>query len=135
MPNTNLYPFGNTDLLQVRKIAKAESHIPERARVDRTSRLYGVLQGAWRPDAHKPTAETIAQLDALKVKLEALEVPAWFTRAIQDPRAVRAVLADKVGDSSFVEQRETPEYQMLKALALVYLTEHELDRAGVNAHG
>jgi hypothetical protein len=39
-------------------------------------------------------------------------------------------LADKIGDDVFLKQKATPEYLNLKALALVYLTEHELDRTG-----
>ena len=129
VPTTKLYPFGSDDLLQVRAIVKAEG-MPDAPELVEAWRLYGAIQGSWQPGAQKPTPETIAQLDKLKGKLEALKVPAWFTNVMQSPNSVQARLADKIGDVNFMAQRETAGYQMLKALAIVYLTEHELDREG-----
>jgi hypothetical protein len=78
----------------------------------------------------KPPEQTIAQLNQLKAKLETLPKPPWFSDALDPVQPVQTSLADKVGDRTFEKQKSSPEYQALKALAIVYLTEHELDREG-----
>lgn len=82
------------------------------------------------PGARKPDASTVARIERLRTKLEAQPMPAWFADAIK-PHAsstVSSSLADKIGDAEFERQKATPEYQARKALALVYLAEHELDK-------
>lgn len=131
-PASKFYPFPGYDLDLVRAKTKAESapNIPE---LDQAWRLFGELQGAWMKGAPQPSAETIAALDALAKKLEALPKPAWFP-ADSAPGNYETGLAEKIGDPVFVAQKATPEYQAVKALALVYLAGHELDRSGASAN-
>jgi hypothetical protein len=129
VPSAKFYPFPGYDLETVRAKTKAES-APDTPDLAEAWRLYGELQGSWRPGAPKPDAEAVAAVDALAGKLEALPRPAWYAAAMDPGHPVETGLADAVGDPVFEAQKATPEYQALKALALVYLTEHELDRKG-----
>jgi hypothetical protein len=133
-PSSKFYPFPGYDLDAVRAKTKAES-APDSPDLAEAWRLYGELQGAWMKGAPRPRAQSIDALDALEKKLEALPNPSWFSAATAPGHTDQTGLADKIGDPVFVAQKATPEYQELKALALVYLTEHELDRPGaaVNA--
>ena len=132
-PRSILYPFPDTDLQEIRRITKAET-IPASQELNEAWRLYGELKGGWMPNAPKPAVRTIAQLDLLKSKLERSKTPEWFSKALRSPRSSKAELADKIGDPIFERQRDTSEFQRLKALAIVYLTEHELDREGSASH-
>ncbi|MEO7598539.1 MAG: hypothetical protein ABIV50_06380, partial [Opitutus sp.] len=127
VPSTELYPFPGFDLEVVRAKTAAEA-LPASADLQEAWRLKQELQGSWAPDARKPKAATLAKLDQLKSHLEALPKPDWFLEVFNSPEPRPTRLADKIGDATFVRQRATPEYQALKSLAIVYLTEHELDR-------
>jgi len=129
IPSTALYPFPGADLVALRAMTAGEWS-PESKELKVAWRLYREIQGSWQPGAPKPKEQTITQLDQLKAALEALPQPGWFSQVLKFTQDGKAQLADKVGDQSFEKQRSTPEYQALKALALVYLTEHELDRVG-----
>jgi len=128
-PSSTLYPFPGYDLGLVRAKTRAEA-APPGADLAQAWRLYAQIQGTWMPGAPKPKPEAVAALDQLRAKLEAMPVPAWFAAALDPGHTVQTGLADRIGDEVFVQQRATPEYQALKALALVYLTGHELDRRG-----
>lgn len=67
-------------------------------------------------------------MDQLKAKLERIPGPPWFLGVIDPVHPKDSQIAERVGDSAFETQRATVEYQSMKALAIVYLTEHELDR-------
>lgn len=129
IPTTELYPFPRDELSALRATTKAE-WAPNTKELDEAWRLYGELEGAWKSDAPRPKKETLDRLDMLKARLEALPKPAWFSEALSSGEAtqVHAHLADKIGDETFEKQRCTPEYQALKALAIIYIAEHELDR-------
>jgi hypothetical protein len=129
IPSTELYPFPGYDLDLVRAKTRAESG-SDSGDLAESWRLYRAVQGSWMPKAPKPEAQTLAQLDALKVKLEAIPLPSWFADALRAPPVVRIDLAERIGDPTFERQRASPEYQALKALAIVHLCEHELDRPG-----
>jgi hypothetical protein len=129
VPSTELYPFPGYDLGAVRAKAKAEWSADSEELLE-AWRLYRELQGSWMPGARKPQEQTIARSDKLKVKLEAVPKPPWFVAVLNFPGSGQTQLADKIGDPVFERQKSTPEYQALKALAIVYLTEHELDRDG-----
>jgi hypothetical protein len=129
IPSTELYPFPGYDLGTVRTKTAAESS-PESAVLAQAWHLNRELRGSWMPGAPKASQKTIGQLDSLKKKLEAIPTPSWFSDALDPGKVVQTGLADKVGDQTFEKQKSTPEYQALKALAIVYLTEHELDRDG-----
>jgi hypothetical protein len=129
IPTTRLYPFRGYDLDTVRATTRAESG-PETEELAAAWSLYREIQGSWMPTAPKPSQKSIARLDRLKSKLEGLAKPEWFSDAMSSPQSGSTQLAEKVGDQVFEKQKATPEYQELKALAIVYLTEHELDRAG-----
>jgi hypothetical protein len=129
IPSTELYPFPGYDLGAVRAKTKAE-WIANSKELNEAWHLYGELQGSWSPGMPKPQEQTVAQLNQLKAKLEALPKPPWFSDALDPAQAVQTKLADEVGDQTFVKQRSSPEYQALKALTIIYLTEHELDREG-----
>lgn len=129
IPSSELYPFPGYDLDVARDKTKAESG-PDSKDLSDAWRIYGAVQGSWMPGRPKPTIETVAQLDALKGRLEKLALPAWFSAAQNSPSEVHTNLAEKIGDKVFEQQKVSPEYQSLKALAIVYLSEHELDRPG-----
>jgi hypothetical protein len=129
MPASDLYPFKGSDLNSVRAVAKAESSAvtPELAEA---WKIYRAVQGSWAPGREKPDAATIRRLADLRQRLEAMPKPQWLVLP-SGPSGVRVIkMADAVGDDVFKEQRSTPEYQAQKALALVYLAGHELDRPG-----
>jgi len=129
IPSTELYPFPGDDLTAVRLKSKAECS-PELKELVEAWGLYREFQGSWMPGAAKPQERSIARLDQLKAKLEAIPNPVWFSEVMNSPQTGQSQLAEKIGDKNFEIQRATPEYQMLKALAIIYLTEHELDREG-----
>jgi hypothetical protein len=129
IPSSELYPFPGYDLDLVRAKTAAESS-GDSAEIVEAWKLYGELQGAWAPQAKPVNPETTAHLDRLKKKLEGLPVPFWFSEQLAHPGSGQISLADKIGDETFRKQKASPEYQNLKALALVYLSEHELDRTG-----
>lgn len=129
VPTTVLYPFPGTDLKKIRAITMAE-RIQDSPDLSEAWQVYGELKGSWMPGAHKPREQTVARLDRLKGKLERLKKPNWFSDAMDAPQSGSADLAEKIGDQAFMKQKDSPEYQSLKALAIVYLTEHELDREG-----
>lgn len=129
IPSTELYPFPGYDLGAVRTKTEAEWS-PDSVELAQAWHLYSEIQGSWMPDAPKAPEQTIGQLDRLKKRLETMPTPSWFSDALDPARVVQTGLAEKVGDQTFEKQKSTPEYQALKALAIVYLTEHELDRDG-----
>ena len=129
VPTTKLYPFPGVDLQDIRTISKAEL-MPPSPELKEAWQVYSELRGSWMPGAPKPAAEAIARLDQLKGRLEALQEPDWFSNALKSPPTKPAQIAVKVGDAIFEKQKDTLEFQMLKARAIVYLTEHELDRPG-----
>jgi hypothetical protein len=127
VPASGLNPFQGGKLQAIRTITRAESSAGT-AELSEAWDIYNELKGSWMPGAHKPAAVTIARLDRLKAKLERIPGPPWFVDDI-DPRDRKDVqIAERVGDSTFKAQKATVEYQSMKALAIVYLTEHELDR-------
>jgi hypothetical protein len=129
IPSTELYPFPGYDLGAIRAKTKAEWSSDSKELAE-AWRLYAELQGAWMPGARKPQKQTIARLDKIKAELESCPKPGWFVAVLNSPGSGQSQLADKIGDQAFERQKSTPEYQALKALAIVYLTEHELDRDG-----
>jgi hypothetical protein len=129
VPSTKLYPFPGYDLEILRKKINAES-IPNSKELTEAWRLYSKFRGAWAPETKKAEAQSLAQLDDLKATLEALPKPPWFSDIANPPQSTESQFADKIGDEVFEKQKATPEYQAMKALAIVYLTEHELDRPG-----
>jgi hypothetical protein len=129
IPSSELYPFPGYDLDVVRAKTAAEA-CGDSTELLEAWKLYGELQGAWAPRAKPVNPETIAELDHLKKKLEGLPVPSWFSEQLVNHGSGQVSLADKIGDEAFRKQKASPEYLNLKALALVYLSEHELDRTG-----
>lgn len=127
VPASKLYPFGDTDLVELRKLSNAEK-IADGPDLTQAWQLYRKLQGSWQPSAPKPAAADIKGLDALKTRLAKQKQPDWFKAALASPQSHPAKIATSLADPLLAQQRETPAYQSLKALALVYLTEHELDR-------
>ncbi|MBS0664159.1 MAG: hypothetical protein JSR48_12910 [Verrucomicrobia bacterium] len=126
-PASDLYPFGTTDIKDLRRLVDAE-RIPDSPDLVEAWRLYRAIQGSWASSRAKPSQATLDQLDRLKAKLEALQKPAWLIGALASPSTAKVELAKAVGDALFERQKATPEYLAQKALAIVYLTEHELDR-------
>jgi hypothetical protein len=129
IPSTEFYPFPGYDVGAVRNKTKAEWS-PESAELIESWKLYHELQGAWAPGAPKPRIQTVEQLNQLRGTLEARPKPQWFSDALKPNQPLQMQLADKVGDPTFEKQRSTPDYQALKALAIVYLAGHELDQEG-----
>jgi hypothetical protein len=129
IPSSELYPFPGYDLDAVRAKTAAEA-CEDSTEILEAWELYGELQGAWAPHARPVKPETIARLDHLKKTLEELPVPPWFSKQLANHGSGQVDLADKIGDEVFRRQKASPEYLNLKALALVYLSEHELDRIG-----
>jgi hypothetical protein len=129
IPSSELYPFPGYDLDVVRAKTSAEA-CGDSTELLEAWKLYGELQGAWAPQAKPVKSETIAKLDLLKKELEELPVPSWFSKQLLNHGSGQVGLADKIGDDVFRKQKASPEYLNLKALALIYLSEHELDRAG-----
>ncbi len=132
-PTTRLYPFPGIDLQDIRTISKAEFSAPS-LELKEAWLAYGEVRGSWMPGAPKPTAAATSILDQLKSKLEGLPEPAWFAAAMQSPQTKPAQLAEKVGDAIFESQKDSPEFQLLKARAIVYMAEFELDRPGAAAN-
>lgn len=126
-PSSDLYPFGTTDIKDLRRLVDAE-RIPDSPDLLEAWRLYREIQGSWRPGHAKPSKASVDQLDRLKAKLEALQQPAWLVGVLASPSTAKVELAKAVGDAIFARQKATPDYLAQKALAIVYLTEHELDR-------
>ncbi|MDB6093519.1 MAG: hypothetical protein JWM32_1081 [Verrucomicrobia bacterium] len=123
-PTTRLNPFAGQNLGEIRAIAKAESR-PAGENLRAAWQLYYELEGSWKPKAAKPKPETVQRLDRLRAKLESLPQPPPFDENVP----MKTVgLAHDANDPKFTTQLETPEYQNQKALVLVYLSEHEIDR-------
>ena len=126
-PTSDLYPFGTTNIKDLRRLVDAE-RIPDSPDLIEAWRLYRQIEGSWAPGHAKPSKSTVDQLDRLKAKLEALQKPAWLIGVLASPTTAKVELAKAIGDALFERQKATPEYLAQKALAIVYLTEHELDR-------
>jgi len=137
VPKSAYYPFPGADLRRVRAISEAE-RIGDSSELFLAWKMYGELQNSWAPGAPKPSAQTISNLDNLKAKLEALPKPLWFQEALNasGPPSASTLFPAKVGDAIFLDQADSAAFQAQKALAIVYLTEHEIDRpSGANNAG
>jgi hypothetical protein len=132
-PTTRLYPFPGVDLQDIRAISRGEFIAPS-LELKEAWLAYGEVRGAWMPGAPKPTAAATSILDQLKSKLEGLPEPAWFAAAMQAPQTKPSQLAEKIGDPIFESQKDNPEFQVLKARAIIYMAEFELDRPGAAAN-
>ena len=137
IPSSPYYPFGKEDLATIRAIAKAE-RIQDSTDLALAWELYKDLENSWAPGAPKPSGTTISRLDALKGRLEALPKPKWFQAALDaaGPLGTQTQFPQKIGDGIFVDQSDDAGYQTQKALAVVYMAEHEIDRpSGANNAG
>ena len=126
------YPFGDAPLSDIRQIASAEaSAFPLAPTLMQAWSLYLKVQGNWLPGHARPTRDTVAEIDALKARLLAVPSPSWFTETLTSAKGEQETkMSDTVGDAVFVAQAADPGYQRMKALALLYLCEHELNRPG-----
>jgi hypothetical protein len=129
VPATGFYPYPGANLADIRKVILAES-IPDSKELTEAWRLFHEIQGCWMPGRVQPSDKTIAQLDSLRGDLEQAPKPHWLIDTLQSPKTERARLAGKIGSPLFEKQKATADYQAQKALAIVYLAEHELDRPG-----
>ena len=129
VPKSPYYPFAPADLEKIRAISRAES-IPDAPDLTLAWELYGKVQGSWKPGAPKPSKEVILQLDELKSKLESAPKPQWFQDALNSSSAPsgQVTLPKRIGDDVFFDEADSPAYQSQKALTIVYLAEHEIDR-------
>jgi hypothetical protein len=137
IPRSPYYPFGKEDLATIRAIAKAE-RIQDSTDLALAWELYKELENSWAPGAPKPSETTISKLDTLKGRLEGLPKPKWFEAALNaaGPPGTQMQLPQKIGDGIFVDQTDDAGYQNQKALAVVYMAEHEIDRpSGANNAG
>jgi len=128
-PATPFYPFGSTDLATIRTISQAEK-IPDSPDLKLAWQIYSQVQGSWKPGASKPEKQVLDNLAELKRKLEDTPKPKWLEDALKSypPKKGNVHFPDKVGDETFVEQKDSVEFQNQKALGIIYLAEHELDR-------
>lgn len=134
-PPVSLRPFKPTALAVTRTAAVAQIG-PRSKPLEEAWALYRVFKGSWMKGAPRPKAEHLAALDCLKADLEKDGFPPWFfelrARAGK-PYAVTPVLDVKA--PRFAATRETGETERIKALGIVHLAEHELDRAGAAEEG
>jgi hypothetical protein len=121
----SLRPYKPTPLATLRTASRAAAG-PRTAALETAWRHYERLHGSWRPKAQKPSAEDVAAFDAFKAGLELQPLPAWF-HDLKPGEGLAALVFDPA-DPRFAAQRETEETERVKALGIVYLTEHELDR-------
>jgi hypothetical protein len=129
-PRSKFYPFGETDLSTVRTIVKAE-RIGESEDINRAWSFFGTLKANGAP---ADLAVTIAEFDAFKNSLTGRELPAWFSKLrAAGATPAKLELATKIGDEIFERQKETPETQWLKAIAIAYALEIRLGREGAVA--
>lgn len=134
LAKASLNPFPDDDLKTVRQAARALKG-PSSADLQAALSFYKEFQGSWMPNAAKPNPQHVASLDALKARLEKATYPEWFVR-IRDGAETQKL--DMVFDSSnahFLEHKGSAETERLKALGIVYLTEHELNREGAAGKG
>jgi hypothetical protein len=129
LPKSQYYPFAPTDLVAIRAITKAES-IADSPDLTLAWDLYTKVQGSWKPGSEKPSKQVVSALDGLKDKLETAPKPQWIldhliSGSAPDPHVA---FAESIGDATFVDQADSPAYQSQKALTIVYLAEHEIDR-------
>lgn len=121
-------PFTPTPLVEVHKAVKAQ-YGPGTPSLAKAWSLYKKLQGSWMPKHPKPSQADIASLDALKAELEKLPLPSWFIELQKN--AGKAVNVAPVFDTKSVEFskfKQTEETERIKALGLIYMAEHDIDR-------
>lgn len=121
-------PFAPTPLVQVREAVLAQ-YGPGTPSLSKAWVLYKKLQGSWMPKHPRPDQADIASLDALKAELEKAPMPPWFIEL--EKNAGKAVNIHPVFDTKsteFSKYKQTAETERIKALGLVYLAEHEIDR-------
>lgn len=132
---TSMRPLKQVSLETLRAAVRAQEG-PHTAALIQAWAYYKKFQGSWRPDAKKPSPEDLAAFDAFKGELEKRPLPEWFEQARQQPgKGVSISLNFDPSSPGFSQFRQTEATESIKALALVYLTEHELDRKGAADKG
>jgi hypothetical protein len=134
-PQVSLRPFKPLSLNVVRTAARAQEG-PRTEPLQRAWMFYKKFQGSWKPGAAKPSPEDLASFDSLKTYLEKVKMPDWFLQI--KAQAGKTIYPDLIFDPNapgFSPFRQTEETERIKALAIVYLTEHELDRPAAANNG
>ena len=126
----SLNPFKPTSLSTLRTAVRAQEG-PHTETLTKAWGFYKQFQGSWRKGAPKPSPEALEAFDAFKAGLKKDKLPAWFNKLMgQAGKPVTRTMIYDPADPAFAEFRQTEETERIKALGLVYLTEHELDRPG-----
>jgi hypothetical protein len=80
------------------------------------------------PKAPKPDPQEIQKFELFAAEQKGLPLPAWITNPPENSNESVRKLALNTKDPSFIAFKQTKETQAVKALCLVLMTEHELDR-------
>ncbi len=109
--------------------ASKAQEIPNSAALEKAWAYYGKWQGAWQAGHAKPTGqdreEVIAYTDSLLKPLKKLAETEKLGKSSLDFDRLKK--AAQVGSPEFNASRQNENTQALKALAIMGLTEHELD--------
>ncbi len=123
----DLNPFPGVSREMLIKASKSQDH-KSSLNLDRAWAYYRKYLGAWMPKAPKPDPVEIQLFDAFATEQKALPLPSWVTSpSVGSGERVRKLVLNS-DDPSFIAFKQTEETQALKALCLVLMTEHELDR-------
>lgn len=91
---------------------------------------YSQFRGSWSPNAPKPDPKELAAFDAFAEKVKSTPLPAWAKSRGGSSQPSQRTMTLDTEDPAFKDVCQTPETQLVKALCLVYFTEHELDKPG-----
>lgn len=130
----DLNPFPKVSRENLVKASQAQS-LSNTDELERAWHFYSKFRGAWSPTAPKPDPKDLAVFEQFSKSLKAHNLPKWATSnsGSSEPRLKKLTLDPS--DPDFKALCQTSETQFVKALCLVYLTEHELDQPGAYAKG
>lgn len=127
-----LNPFPEVSRAKLLEASKAQEAGPNEV-LDKAWHFYGEFLGSWVPNAPKPNATSIKAFDDFSASIKALPLPSWIVDGSADAKTTIKKVTLQVGDPHFKDLCQTAETQKVKALCLVLMTEHELDRPGGGA--
>lgn len=130
--NDDLNPFPGVSRALLVKASKSQD-IGSNETLDRAWAYYGQFRGAWMPKAPKPDPQVIKKFESFAAEQKALPLPSWITNPPGNVSKGIRKLVMNTEDPSFKAFKQTKETQAVKALCLVLMTEHELDRPNAAA--
>jgi hypothetical protein len=123
----DLNPFPGVSRKLLVKASKSQE-LASNETLDRAWAYYTKFRGAWMPKASKPDPQDIQQFEIFAAKQKAISLPAWIIKPSGNANERVRKLVLNPEDPSFEAFKQTKETQAVKALCLVLMTEHELDR-------